>query len=61
MTPGDPRWFFVPITFEEGVTLYHMYKSRVNATQFKAFEAFLVKMTFWPLWPQMTPGDFLYP
>ena len=23
--------------------------------------AFLVKMTFWPMWPQMTPGEFLDP
>ena len=29
MTPGD---FSIPITFVEGVKLYHMFKPRVNAT-----------------------------
>ena len=23
--------------------------------------AFLVEMAFWPLWPQITPGEFLDP
>ena len=37
----------------------HMHKSRVNATRSVGLDAFLVKMTFGPLWPQMTPDEFL--
>ena len=39
----------------------HVPKSRVNATYSEGLDAFLVKMTFWPLWPQMTPDEFLGP
>ena len=36
-------------------------KLRVNATFSEGLDAFLVKMNFWPLWPQMTPNEFLGP
>ena len=39
----------------------HVHKSRINATYSEGLDAFLVKMTFWPLWPQMTPDEFLGP
>ena len=39
----------------------HVRKSRVNASYSKGLDAFLVKMNFWPLWPQMTPDEFLGP
>ena len=37
----------------------HVLKLRVNDTYSEGLDAFLVKMTFWPLWPQMTPDEFL--
>ena len=60
--PSDPKWprtIFNVITFEEGVKLMHMHESRINATHSVGLDAFLVKMTFWPLWPQVTPDKFL--
>ena len=39
----------------------HVPKLRVNATYSEGHDAFLVKMTFWPLWLQMTPDEFLGP
>ena len=61
VTPNDPGQFFDVITFVEGVKLMHMHESRINATHSVGLDAFLVKMTFWPLWPQMTPDEFLGP
>ena len=37
----------------------HMYEYYGHAMQHRQVIAFLVKMTFWPQWPQMTPGEFL--
>ena len=59
VTPNDPGYFFNVITFVEGVKLMHMHESRINATHSVGLDAFLVKMTFWPLWPQVTPHEFL--
>ena len=39
----------------------HVRKLRVNATYSEGLDAFLVKMNFWPPWPQMTPDEFLGP
>ena len=39
----------------------HVHNSSVNATYSEGLDAFLVKMTFWPLWPQMTPDEVLGP
>ena len=39
----------------------HVRKSRINAMYSVGLDAFLVKMIFWPLWPQMTPDEFLGP
>ena len=61
VTPNDPGLIFRTITFVEGVKLIHVRKWCVNATYSEGLDAFLVKMTFWPLWPQMTPDDFLGP
>ena len=55
VTPNDPGLIFRTITFVEGVKIMHVHKSRVNATYSEELDAFLVKMTFWPQWPQMTP------
>ena len=37
----------------------HVPKKRVNATYSEGLDAFLVKIFFWPHWPQMTPDEFL--
>ena len=39
----------------------HIYESYGHAMKHEQVTAFLVKMTFWPLWPQMTPDEFLGP
>ena len=36
-----------------------MYEAHGDTMQSEGEIAFLVKMTFWPLWPQVTPGEFL--
>ena len=59
VTPNDPRQFFNVIAFVEGVKLMHIHESRINATRSVGLDAFLVKITFWPLWPQVTPDEFL--
>ena len=39
----------------------YMYESYGYDMKHGRVIAFLVKMTFWPLWPQITPGEFLEP
>ena len=39
----------------------HVRNLRVNAMYSEGLDAFLVKMTFWSPWPQMTPDEFLGP
>ena len=36
-----------------------MYELHDHALESVGEIAILVKMTFWPLWPQMTPDEFL--
>ena len=61
MTPNDPRLTFDPITWVEGLTLMNIYESYGHARLHEQVIAFLVKMTFWPLRPQMTPEWHLTP
>ena len=61
MTPNDPRWISRPITFVEGIYLNNKRKSYDHSMQSEGEITFLVKMTFWHTWPQITPGEFLDP
>ena len=58
--PCDPKSKFEPISFEEGST-WCICMSYINKLRNRGDIAFLVKITFWPLWPQMTPGWPLTP
>ena len=61
MTPNDPGMTFDPITKVDGLTLMNMYESYGHAVYHVRIKAFLVKMTFWPQWPQMTQDLRLTP
>ena len=39
----------------------NMHEFHVHTILSEGEIAFLVKMTFWPLWPQMIPAEFLDP
>ena len=56
VTPYDPILTFDTAKWKESFKLMYMYEFYVQAIQVIAF---LVKMPFWPLWPQMTPYVFL--
>ena len=60
-TPYDPRLTCDPTKQIEGFKFMYMYEFYVQAFYCAWVIAFLVKMNFWPLWPQMTPSEFLDP
>ena len=54
VTPNDPKSKFELVSFVKGLKLVYMHKSCDYTMCIVWGEAFLVKMNFWPLWPQMT-------
>ena len=54
MTPNDPKSKFESVTFVKGLKLVYIHKLRDHTMFIVWGEVFLVKMNFWPLWPQMT-------
>ena len=51
--PNDPRWCSRPLGFVEGVKLMYLHESHDEVDVYLGGNAFLVKMTFLPAWPQM--------
>ena len=61
VTPRDPRLNSDPTTIVDGLKLKNLHKLYEYTLLIGGVKTFCVKTMFWPLWPMLTPYDFLGP